>query len=108
MITSSTRPELISRIRHLAGPNPEGSKLLNVERLHLIALLGALIDGEVSGGRDETFQQRTARLIGDQLTARGFSASELDQLLSERPEFSAVTLADAIAVHPSLRHPYLD
>lgn len=106
MIISAAPVETIAKLRHLAGPNPAGSKLTNNERLHLIFLLGAVIDK----------QQFTPEVHGwitqytvNQLSERGLSEEELLAMLdNDDAEFSAVTLADAIAVHPSLKHPYLD
>lgn len=99
-ITSSTPGHMLDKLRRWSGPNPEGSKLTDVERLHLISMLGALGARELS---DEG-QAWTAQLVRDQLAERGMSEAELHRLLlGIKDAASAVALADLIAVHPSLK-----
>lgn len=105
MITSSAPGHVLEKLKRLAGPNPEGSKLGDVERLHLIFLLGAMISQEF--GSD--VQGWTVRLVAENLKERGMTQAEiLGVFPGTGGQYNAVEVADMIAVHPSLKHPYLD
>jgi hypothetical protein len=106
VITSSAPGHLLDRLRRLSGPNPAGSKLDDVERLHLIFLLGASLDKEEFTPEVHAW---IVKFTIEQLEERGMPRAELIALIEgAETELNVVTLADAIAVHPSLRHPYLD
>lgn len=95
MITSSAPSHIMDQVRRLAGPNPEGSKLTDTERLHLIYLLGAVDTGD---------EQAVVRIIR-QLEGRGVTPDDLGGILIRQLETgpNAVSVADMIAVHPNLR-----
>lgn len=106
MITSPASPQAIATIRHLAGPAPAGSRLTKVERLHLIYLLGAMMDDRY--GPD--VKAWTARLVTDQLKELGMSKEDMLELFDDPgANYNAVEVANRIAVHPSLKSAdYLD
>lgn len=104
MITSSAPGPILQRLRQLSGPNPEGSKLIDVERLHLIFLLGVITSGDLG----PEVQGWAARFMCDQLKERGMAEEDVLALFDAEGTYSAVQVADMIAVHPSLRGPYLD
>lgn len=105
MITSSATGPALDKLRRLSGPNPEGSKLDEVERLHLIFLLGAMVNDDF-GADVRTW---VARFTIGQLEERGLSGADLYAIFDDNsPGYSAVDVADMIAVHPALKHPYLD
>lgn len=104
MITSTLPSHLADKIRRLAGPNPEGSKLTDMEHVHLVYQLTAL-NAALMGSTH--LAHGTAQQISVQLEERGMSAEEISDVL-DRHRFDPVAQAGAIAVHPSLQHPYLD
>lgn len=104
MITSPASGAILDRIRRLAGPNPEGSKLTDAERLHLVYLLGATMDDAL--GR--ATQVMASQLLCSSLGERGLPVPEFLALFDDHAEYNAVNVADLIAVHPNLRSTYLD
>lgn len=106
-ITSPATGAMLDRLRRLAGPNPEGSKLTDVERLHLIFLLGAMQNGIPGYTQDAVIDLITRPLAERGLTADHFG-EVLVHMLGEGGPYDVVHLVDFIAVHPALRHPYLD
>lgn len=100
MITSSAPGPTLDTLRRLSGPNPEGSKLTDAERLHLIFLLGALV-GAIKGIRGPDFT--TLHDVRQMLIDRGLSDQDVANVINEHEPLSAVALADALAVHPSLK-----
>lgn len=106
MITSSAPGSALDKLRRLAGPAPEGCRITDGERLHLIYQFTALA-AALQGGTPLAF--RAVRQTREQLMECGLSEQEIDEVY-ERHRFSdPVTLADAFAVHPSLQSAdYLD
>ena len=107
MITSPATGAVLDRLRRLSGPNPEGSKLTDVERLHLIFLLGALEQGLPGCTQDHVLH-----LIVSPLTQRGLDGDDIGaafiaELSSDGPA-NIVRVVDRLVVHPRLRHTYLD
>jgi hypothetical protein len=99
---SDAPPEIIAKIRHSAGPNPEKSRLTDNERLHLIWMLSALrsaLDGSSTHLAWGAVQQLNAQLIG-----RGLSTEEITAFFEEHKHPDPVLLADTLAVHPSLEN----
>lgn len=106
-ITSPATGAMLDRLRRLAGPNPEGSKLTDVERLHLIFLLGAMQDGLPGCTLDATIQLITGPLLERGITADHFG-EVIVTMLGEGGPRTTVEVVNRIAVHPDLRDPYLD
>jgi len=108
VIVSTAPGHVIARIRRASGPNPEGSKLGEKERLHLIYMVGAMHQAgllrlpEVEG--DLRLAIRTA------LTGRGMTADQVADVFHRyRYTGNVVAVVNAIAVHPDLRdNDYLD
>jgi len=106
MITSSAPGHVLDKLRRLSGPNPEGSKLDDVERLHLILMIGAMNEyGAAMAVMAETVMKMKIR---DALNERGLSNTDIAGAFRDHGDGGAVAVVDAIAVHPSLKHPYLD
>lgn len=103
MITSPAPPHILDKLRRLAGPNPEGSKLTDIERLHLIYQLGAIAKASEEGAVVWAVVQQ----LHVQLNERGLTNTEL-VAVCDRVGTDPVLRADAIAVHPSLHDLYLD
>lgn len=99
MITSLASAGTLDRIRRLAGPDPEGSKLTSAERIHLIFLLYRTIDPCFS----EYARAWTANLVLGQLAERGLSEEDWAGLFALDATYTAVDVADLIAVHPKLQ-----
>lgn len=106
MITSTAPGNILDKLRRISGPNPEGSKLTDTERLHLIGLIGLVQVSQRIGQRDAA--KAVLRDVLDQLGERGMVASDIRDILQEHEGGEAIAVVDAIAVHPSLREPYLD
>lgn len=105
MITSNAPGNVLDKLRRISGPNPEGSKLTEVERLHLIWLLSILV-GAVAG-YVETSPTTSADVLR-MLCDRGISVKDVATIVGGGDSLSPIEVADAIAVHPNLREPYLD
>lgn len=108
MIVSSAPGHIIQIIRRASGPNPEGSKLTEKERLHLIYMIGAMNQARVLRLPDVEDGYRTQ--IHTELTGRGMSGDDIAALMRRyRHTGDVVAVVNAIAVHPSFRdHDYLD
>lgn len=106
MITSDAPGHIIEKMRRLSGPNPEGSKLTDVERLHLIFLLGTMMEQELGS----EFQGLIVQSIAGQLMEIGMTQEEILGLFpGGGNKYSAVDVADMIAIHPGIRSAdYLD
>lgn len=108
MITSTAPGSILDTLRRTSGPNPDGSRLTDTERLHLIWLITALI-AAIKGKRGP--EVMTLPDFQDMLYARGLSPGDIAAVLTEHDPSDPVTLADALAVHPhlkSLTDMYLD
>lgn len=106
MITSGAPGPVLDKLRRLSGPNPTGSKLTDGERLHLILLIAQL---DEYGRNMQVMAETVIKMrIKDALTERGLTTNDIAAAFREHGDGGAVTVADAIAVHPSLRDPYLD
>lgn len=105
MINSHAPGHVFDQARRRSGPNPEGSKLTDSERIHLILLLGVMIEQRL--GSDD--QGAIARVIVAELKELGMTEAEvLGMFPGTGQSYSPVNVANMIAVHPSLKHPYLD
>lgn len=107
MITSMAAPHTLDKIRRLSGPNPEDSHLTDIERLHLIFLLGKAMSTDFG----PEVQTDNRSVVMEALKERGMSTEHFAHLFGELTltEHNPVDLADTIAVHPSIRHAgYLD
>jgi hypothetical protein len=105
VINSGAPPHILDKARRLSGPNPEGSKLSDIERLHLILLLGAMIDQKPGSDAQVTI----SRVVVTELKKLGMTETAILGMFPRSGHcYSIVDVADMIAVHPSLKHPYLD
>lgn len=106
MTTSTASGHVLDRLRRISGPNPKGSNLTDGERLHLIGLVG-LIQTCLRLGQEDAAQ---AILLGvfDQLSERGMDPTDVRDIVRDQEGRGPVGVVNAIAVHPSLRGPYLD
>lgn len=106
MITSDAPGHIIDTMRRLSGPNPKGSKLTEMERLHLIFMIGQMNECGQTGQymAEAVFTMR----IKDALTTLGLSTDDLATVMRKHGENGAVAVVDAFAVHPNLCDPYLD
>ena len=101
VITSDASFSDIAKIRHLAGPAPEGCRLTHNERLHLIWLFTALS----AAMKDSTYLGfRAVQQIREQLIERGMCGEEIDETYNQNRYAGPVALADAFATHPSLEN----
>lgn len=108
MIVSTAPGHVIQTIRRASGPNPEGSKLTEKERLHLIYMIGAMHQAGVLNLPQVEDDLRLA--IRGALTGRGMSADQIaDAFRRHRRSGDVVAVVDTIAIHPALRdNDYLD
>jgi hypothetical protein len=106
MITSTASGATLDRIRLHARSNPEGSKLTDGERLHLIYMIGAMNTARQMGA--DLLESDYRLLIREQLVERGLTADDIAAVFRSHGGSGMIAVVDAIAVHPSLREPYLD
>jgi hypothetical protein len=105
VIISDAPGHILDKLRRLSGPSPEGSKISDVERLHLIYLLAAMAEGASTGH----VVYGAASYLRGQLHARGLTDDDIVTVIDEHALLSPVELADAIATHPKLQSSdYLD
>lgn len=106
MIISTAPGHILDKLRRIAGPNPEGSRLTDTERLHLIWMLTSMVNAM----REDAFVGYGAvRAVKEQLNACGMPDEVISELCHTVPRADPIPMANAIAVHPSLRSAdYLD
>lgn len=108
MITSTAPGHILDRLRRIAGPNPEGSHLTDAERLHLIYLL-TVMAAAVQNVQEAALGHQAVDMVYRQLRAHGMSSEDITAVCDLTRNTNPAALADAIAVHPSLRSAdYLD
>lgn len=106
MITSTASGPVLDKLRRISGPNPEGSKLTETERLHLIGLIGLVQVSQRIGQREAA--KAVLRDVLDQLGERGMTSSDVKDILRDHEDGGPTAVVNAIAVHSSLCEPYLD
>ncbi|MBQ6358473.1 MAG: hypothetical protein IJI97_05890 [Clostridia bacterium] len=101
MIDTGFDIEDLSEIREAAGDNPQGSKLGDDERIHLIYMVAAM-NRAIRDGEPEKSSYWT-HMIQGALCARGLKTYHIAEVFSKADLGDAVGVADLFAVHPQLR-----
>lgn len=101
MIDSGFTIDDLHDITESAGPNPDGSKLGDDERIHLIYMVGALNRAILDDDQEKSWKW-TYR-IQDALCARGLKTYHIAEVFSATDLGDAIGVAGLIAVHPALR-----